>query len=94
MKVSLEEMETHLNMTADDRGLWHGFSNDPVWQRRWEDAGAIIVKISPDGKSKWYTMTSRQVKFRREMTEEKRRQQAERFRQYRQSTKVPQLDTL
>lgn len=82
MNLTLTEMETHLNMTADDRGTWQVYSDDPVLQRRLESVGATIVRLSADGNGKHYALPANQVSFRkaRVLTEEQRAQYAARLR--------------
>lgn len=70
--LALTEQETHLNMTADDRGTWYVFSDDPVMQRRLEKIGAVITKVMKDGVGKEYTLKASQVSLRKEMSAEKK----------------------
>jgi hypothetical protein len=37
------ERETHLNMVAGDRDIWHVYSDDPVMMARLERIGAKTV---------------------------------------------------
>ena len=80
MNLSQQEQETHLNMTADDRGTWHVYSDDPVMQRKLESVGAVLVRTSADGVGKHYMMRANQVSFRkgekRELSDAQRAQVA------------------
>lgn len=80
MSRMLSETETHLNMVADERGVWHVYSDDRVMQVKLEKAGAVLVK--EHGDAKWYTLRSDQIvirKGKRKMTEEQMRQAKERM---------------
>jgi hypothetical protein len=73
--LSLEETETHLNMVADDRGIWYVYTDDPVMIRKMESIGATFVKSSGPGKH--YTLRSNQVSLgkgraKQDLTEEER----------------------
>lgn len=78
--LTAEEMETHLNMSADDRSFWHIASNDVVMQRRVEKVGATLVKQRGD--TKFYTLPANQVSFRNKsaLTDEQRAAMSERAR--------------
>lgn len=83
MSLTLQEQETHLNMTADDRGAWHVYSDDPVMQRRFEAVGATLVRTSADGIGKHYTLPASQItirKARKPMSKERKAQLANRLR--------------
>jgi len=64
MNLTLAEMETHLNMTAENRDCWQIYSDDTVMQRRLEAIGATIVKIAVDGIGKHYTLPANQISLR------------------------------
>lgn len=64
MAQTLSEMETHLNMTADNRSVWEVFSDDPVLQRRLESVGATLVREESSG-GKHYTLPDSQITFRK-----------------------------
>lgn len=73
--LTQQEMETHLNMTADDRSLWSIYSDDPVMQRRLESVGAEVTGAAKDGIGKFYTLPANQVSFRqppKPMSEERK----------------------
>lgn len=65
MNLTLQEQETHLNLTAEDRGTWHVYSDDPIMQRRLESIGAEITKIMADGVDKEYALRADQVLLRK-----------------------------
>lgn len=74
-KLSLEEMETHFNIVAADRGTVHIYSDDPVLQRRIEAVGATLVREEPDRCGKHYTLPANQLSLRmppKPATEEQR----------------------
>lgn len=74
--LTLAEMETHLNMVADDRSAWHAYSDDPVMQRRLESVGAVLVKVERGG-GKHYRLTANQITLRKPpkpMSEERKAQ--------------------
>lgn len=64
-KLSLEEMETHFNIVAADRGTVHIYSDDPVLQRRIEAVGATLVREEPDRCGKHYTLPANQLTLRK-----------------------------
>jgi hypothetical protein len=82
MNLTLEERETNINMTADDRSQWTISSDDPVMQRRIEAVGATLLRVGRDGTTKFYTLPANQVSFRRpqNLTVEQREGLAERMR--------------
>ena len=50
-KLQLEEMETHLNLTADNRTEWEVYSDDPMMQKKFDK---IAQPYKTVGKGKWY----------------------------------------
>jgi hypothetical protein len=83
MNLTLEEMETALTMSADDRGTWQVFSDDPVMQRRLEAIGATPVRTANTGSGKFYTLRADQVLIRtgkRKMSEAQKAQLGDRLR--------------
>lgn len=82
MNLTLEEQETHFNMTADDRGTWHVYSDDFVMQRRLEAAGATLVNTAADGIGKFYTMRADQITFRKgtQLSDDERTRRSERMK--------------
>lgn len=62
---SLEETETALTQSADNRGEWHVFSEDIVFQRKMERLGIQPTYISKDGLTKEYTLTSDNISFKK-----------------------------
>lgn len=70
--LTLIEMETHMNLSAADRGVWEITSDDPVMQRRLESIGAKCT--GKRGVLKFYTLPANQVTLRnkRELTDEQR----------------------
>lgn len=87
MNLTLQEMETCLIMSADDRGTWHIYSDDAVMQRRLEAAGATLVRDATNGEGKHYTLPANQVTFRkpRVLSDEQREQLAARMRALRET---------
>lgn len=85
------EQETHLLINADDRNLIHCFSDEPVWQRKLERAGAIITKELKGG-GKEYTIEYRQLSIRkagkREMSEEQKAASKERMKKMLEARKA------
>lgn len=71
-ELTLVEMETHMNLSAADRGTWEITSDDPVMQRRLESIGATCT--GKRGVLKFYTLPANQVTLRnkRELTDEQR----------------------
>lgn len=81
MNLALEERETHLSMTADDRSLWAVYTDDPVMARKLERAGAKLVKREKTG-GRHYTIPASQVSFRKPrpaMTEAQKAEAAKRL---------------
>jgi len=84
-------METCILFNAADRNYCHVFSNDSVWQRKLERAGAVVTKeLSSGGKE--YRLEAKQVSIRklsqgRKMTEEQRNAARERLRKAREKAK-------
>lgn len=75
IKLAPSEKETHLSMTADDRSVWHIYSDDEVMQRKLEAAGAMVVL--DDGLGKHYELPASRVTFRKPrkpLTEEQKAQ--------------------
>ena len=73
MTQTLQEQETILNMTADDRGRWHVFCDDPVMIRTFERIDAEFVRDVGVGKE--FILRSDQVflrKGKRKMSDEQR----------------------
>lgn len=62
--LTLEEMETHLSMAADDRHTWAVYSDDPVMIRRLESIGATFVRETHGG-GRHYTLPDNQVTLRK-----------------------------
>lgn len=65
MELTTAERETHLNLVADDRNIWHCYSDDPIMQRRLESIGATITKREKDGVGIHYTLRADQVFLRK-----------------------------
>lgn len=88
MALTLAEMETHLNMSADDRSMWTVSSDDPVMQKRLEAVGATLLKESKNGVTKFYTLRADQVlirKGKRELSDDTKQQLADRLRTMRET---------
>lgn len=82
IRLSLEEQETHLNMTADNRGTWFVYSDDAVMIRKLEAIGARLVKEENHG-GRHYELRADQVLLRRgkpERSEAQRAASAEKMR--------------
>ena len=81
VELTLAEMETHLNMTADNRGEWVITSDDPVMCRRFEAIGAVLVRTV--GQLREYTLPANQISLRNpsKLTDAQREELAERARQ-------------
>jgi len=78
---TLAEIETHLNMSAADRSLWHIGSDDPIMQRRFEAIGATLVEVR--GGWRQYTLPANQISPRNKrapMPEERRAELAAQLR--------------
>ena len=87
--LTLQEQETHLSMTADDRSVWAIYSDDQVMQRRLESIGATLVKN--EGAGKHYTLPANQVTLRKPkkpMPEARKAQLAERMRTLARNTVI------
>ena len=57
------ERETHLNLAADDRSIWHVASNDPVMIARLQRIGADLVSVK--GETVFFTLRADQVLLRK-----------------------------
>jgi hypothetical protein len=82
MKRTLEEAETHLNMTGDNRTVWECFSDDPVMVGRLDKIATAYKDNGVGGK--WYRLEARQVLIRavpapRKLSVEQRQKAAERL---------------
>jgi len=83
MNLTLAEMETNLNMCADDRTTWTVSSDDPVMQRRLEAVGATLLRESKNGVTKFYTLRADQVYIRsgkRKLSDAQKAQLGDRLR--------------
>jgi len=83
--LSNAERETHLNLVADDRGMWHVFSDDPVMIRRLDKIATATQIV---GQGKQYKLQANQVILRkpprkRTYTDDERQILAERMRNLR-----------
>lgn len=79
-----ESRETHANLCASNRKTWEIFSEDPVTQRWFEDAGATFIRETSGG-GRFYTLPVAQWKphKRRQapvLTDEQKRAATERLR--------------
>lgn len=86
MNLILEERETHLSMTADNRGVWIVFTDDDVMMRRLEGANAEFIRTVGAGKE--YRLKADQVTFRkgkRRVSEEQRAKLSERLSRMRRN---------
>ena len=97
MNLTLAEMETHLNLTADDRNTWTVSSDDPVMQRRLEAIGATLLREGRNGTTKFYTLRADQVLLRtgkRKVSDAQRIQSAINLRASRQSLETVEATDL
>ena len=78
MNLTLAEQETHLNMVADDRSVWHVYSEDPVMIKRL-DKIAIATRETATGKHYELDKTQVQLRKKRELTESQRLELLERL---------------
>ena len=80
VELTLGEMETHLNMTADNRNEWVITSDDPIMCRRFEAIGAKFIRAV--GQLREYTLPANQISLRNpsKLTPEQREELAERAR--------------
>lgn len=83
--MSLDERETHLNLTAQDRQDgkdWEVYTDDPVMMRKFESLG-IEGKEGMRGGGKIYLVPQNQITFRRKrvMTDEQRAELSRRARE-------------
>jgi hypothetical protein len=79
-ELANEERETMLNMTADNRGVWLCFSDDPVMMKKLEEVGEFVRVV---GQGKEYRLRADQITIRkgkRAMSDERRAQLATHMR--------------
>jgi len=79
--LTLEERETAVMQSADDRGTWKIYTDDPVMIAKLERLGMPCV-IREDGIGREYIVEANQVSFRRKriMTEEEKKIRGDRAR--------------
>lgn len=85
-QLSLEETETVIQQTADNRNEWTISTDDPVQQRRYEKLEIEPFYISADGQFKQYKINDNQLTVRRKpkpMPEEQRKALADRLAEVR-----------
>lgn len=78
--ATLEERETHLNMTGDDRQTWEVFTDDPVMIGRLDKISEAIKTV---GEGKVYRLRADQVllrKGKRAVSDAQRKKLAERMK--------------
>ncbi len=81
MSLTLEEQETIFITCAAERGKWEAFTTDPVWMRRLEKMGAVLVE--EHSLSRRYTLRAEQIlirKGKRAVSERQRAVAAERMK--------------
>ena len=61
MQLSLEERETHISQSADDRSIWNVFSDDLVFHQRMERLN--IAPHKEIGEGRWYRLNRSQVRI-------------------------------
>ena len=84
MNKTQAEIETHLNMSAENRDAWEMATDDDVMKRRMERMG--IAPTRKQGDVCFYALTGANVvirKGKRQMSEAQRAQAAERLRSMR-----------
>ena len=64
MVLTTEEQETHISQTAEERrrGVWRVYTDDPYWQRRFDERGELI-KVEVGG-GRHYEIEHRQITLR------------------------------
>jgi hypothetical protein len=85
-ELANDERETMLNMTADNRGVWLCFSDDPVMMRKLEEVGEFVRVI---GQGKEYRLRADQLSFRKgkkQLSPERKAQLAAHLRSLRENT--------
>jgi len=93
--LTLAEMETHLNMTADNRNEWVITSDDPVTCRRFEAIGAVLVRTV--GQLREYTLPANQISLRnppKPMSEERKAKLAMQLQSARENAVITGAETL
>ena len=83
IELTNEERETTLSLVADDRNLWHVFSDDPVMIGRLRRIGATEVEGRKGETGVHFTLDAGQVllrKGKRTLSEASRIASAERLR--------------
>lgn len=63
MARTLEEQEFSIYGNAAERNVIYGFADDPYWQRRFEAAGAELVRT--DGDARFYKLRLNQITIRK-----------------------------
>jgi len=87
--LSNAERETHINMTADDRGTWEVFSDDPVMIARLDKITTAVREVEG---GKFYRLPANQVTLRKPkkpLTDKQRQKLAERLAKARNGTAQP-----
>ena len=85
--LSNAERETILTQTADDRGAWHIFTDDPIMERRLQRIGATRLASRPG--SAEFELRADQVLIRggkRHVSAEQRRAAGQRLADWRATT--------
>lgn len=93
--LTLAEMETHLNMTADNRNEWVITSDDPVMCRRFEAIGAKFIRAV--GQLREYTIPANQISLRnppKPMSEERKAELAKQLRSARETLEITGAESL
>lgn len=72
--LPLDERETTITQTGDDRSVWRVFSSDDVWIRRLHAKGARIVKW--DAWGVYFDLDDNQVRIFQPITAEQRQRMA------------------
>lgn len=91
--LTLEERETHFNMTGDNHDLFEVYSDDPYWIRRL-DKIAVAWRIEYGG-GKHYRLDASQITVRakpKELSESEKERRAALMRQVRAKNAVNSLN--
>jgi hypothetical protein len=104
MKISdlgLDERETHISQSADDRSVWEIYTDDPIWIERLRKLGIQedTTRKTAEGLGKYFILPDNQLTIRRkrvvseEEKERKRQHASEVFQRHRSSTDEFPLST-
>lgn len=85
LKLTSEEQETHINMSADNRRVWYITSDDPVMVRKFKSIGARLVDVKSE--THFFELPENQITLRKKrvVSAEQRTKLSERARAMRAS---------